>query len=50
VIFALVLVALALANATLSGIYTAAIYRYAVDGETSDFFAPELVKDAFRLK
>lgn len=43
-------VALALANATLSGIYTAAVYQYATDGKQSRFFAPELVEGAFKVK
>ncbi len=39
---------LALASATLSGIYTAAVYRYAVTGETGGFFREDLVEQAFR--
>lgn len=44
------LIALGLANATLSGIYTAAVYRYAVTGQSGDFFAPELVEKAFKRR
>ena len=39
---------LALVNATLSGIYTAAVYRYAAEGDVSAGFEPEMVRDAFR--
>lgn len=52
-IFAVLVIALigvGLINATLSGIYTAAVYRYAVAGETSEFFSPEMVQGAFRRK
>jgi hypothetical protein len=31
----------------LSAIYTAAVYRYATEGDTGRMFAPELVRDAF---
>jgi hypothetical protein len=48
--FGLSLMLLALVNATLSGIYTAALYRYAAEGDVSDGFAPEMVEDAFRPK
>ena len=43
-------VVLALLNATLGGIYSAAVYRYAAEGELSAQFAPELIRDAFRTK
>lgn len=46
----LLLVFLALASTTLSGIYTAAVYRYAVTGETGGFFREDLVEQAFRPK
>ena len=42
------LLALALIGATLSGIYTAALYRYASEGQMGEGFAPGMVKDAFR--
>jgi len=48
--FVLVLVFLGLINSTLSGIYTAAVYQYAVTGETSDYFRQDLVQNAFRRK
>ena len=45
--FALVLVFVGLINSTLSGIYVAAVYRYAAEGETSGFFNDEMVREAF---
>ena len=48
VIFAFVLVALA--QSTLSGIYTAAVYQFAATGKTGDFFDESLVKNAFKQK
>jgi len=50
VLFVLVLVTLGLLNATLSGIYSAAVYRYAMAGDTSGYFDEELVQNAFRRK
>ena len=41
-------IVLALLNATLGGIYAAAVYRYAAEGVLSEQFAPELIRDAFR--
>ncbi len=41
-------VVLALISSTLGGIYSAAVYRYAAEGETSRQFAPELIRNAFR--
>ncbi len=41
---------LMLVNATLSGIYTAALYRYAAEGTFSQGFEPEMVEGAFRHK
>lgn len=41
---------LALLNAALSGIYAAALYRYAVDGNTSGYFEQALISNAFRKK
>lgn len=45
---ALAYIALALFSSTLGGIYSAAVYRYAAEGETSKQFAPELIRNAFR--
>ena len=50
VLFVLVLVLLGLINSTLNGIYVAAVYRYAAEGETDSFFAKEMVQGAFRVK
>jgi hypothetical protein len=49
-LFVLALVTLGMLSATLSGIYAAAVYRYAVDGDTGGYFGEELVQDAFRRK
>ncbi len=48
--FVLGFLLLMLVNATLSGIYTAALYRYAAEGAFSDGFEPEMVEAAFRPK
>lgn len=45
-----VLVLIGLVSSTLSGIYAAAVYRFAAEGETGGYFQPELVQDAFRRK
>jgi hypothetical protein len=50
VLFVLLLVLLGLINSTLNGIYVAALYRYAAEGETDGFFAKEMVQGAFRRK
>ena len=50
VIFVLVLVFLGLINSTLTGIYVAAVYRYAAEGEASGFFDEQMIQGAFRLK
>jgi hypothetical protein len=44
---AIVLTAVALVGSALQGIFTAALYRYAADGETDGYFAPEMVQGAF---
>jgi hypothetical protein len=44
----LVLVIFGLIRSTLEGIYTAAVYQYAVEGQHSGFFDEDLVKNAFR--
>ena len=49
-LFVLALVGTGLVESTLSGIYVAAVYRYAVEGEASGFFNEELVRGAFRSK
>jgi len=50
VLWVLVLLVLALIASTLNGIYTAAVYRYAVTGETGGFFQEDLVEGAFRSR
>lgn len=49
-VFVLAFVVLGLINSTLSGIYVAAVYRYAVAGETGGFFDEAMVQGAFKLK
>lgn len=44
------LLLLALVSATLTGIYTAAVYQYAAEGQLEGFFDPELVQAAFVSK
>jgi hypothetical protein len=41
---------LGLIESTLKGIYVAAVYRYAAQGEVGGFFSEEVVKGAFRPK
>jgi hypothetical protein len=49
-ILVLTLIFIGLINSTLTGIYTAAVYQYAVGGETGGFFRQDLVEQAFRQK
>ena len=44
----LVIVIIGLINSTLNGVYTAAVYQYAVEGRTSGFFDETMVREAFR--
>lgn len=44
------LLALSLISSTLSGIYTAAVYRYAADGEIGQGFDVDMIQGAFRSK
>jgi hypothetical protein len=44
------LVLIGLISSTLSGIYAAAVYRFAAEGQTGGYFQPELVQSAFRRK
>ena len=46
----LVFLLLGLIESTLKGIYVAAVYRYAAQGEVGGFFSEEVVKGAFRPK
>jgi hypothetical protein len=43
----LALLAIALVSSALSGIYAAAVYRYAAEGQTGAFFPESMVKSAF---
>ncbi len=45
-----VLVLMGLVSSTLTGIYTAAVYQYAVSGEAGEWFDANLVRNAFRAK
>ncbi len=46
----LALMALALVSSALSGIYAAALYRYAAEGDAGTFFSADMVKGAFQRK
>jgi hypothetical protein len=50
VVGVLAFLVLALLSSTLGGIYSAAVYRYAADGEVSKQFDPELIRNAFLTK
>jgi hypothetical protein len=50
VLLIVVLVGLALVGSTLSGIFTAAVYHFAVTGETGGYFRQDLVEEAFRSR
>ncbi|MGN2242907.1 DUF6159 family protein [Frateuria sp. GZRR33] len=50
VVVVVALVLLSLVQASLQGIYAAALYRYAEDGETGAGFEPALLQGAFRPK
>jgi Family of unknown function (DUF6159) len=43
-------VTIALISSALSGVYAAAVYRYAAEGEAGAFFTPAMVRSAFRAK
>jgi hypothetical protein len=47
-VFVLAGVLTSLVASALSAIYTAAVYRYATQGDAGRMFSPELVRDAFR--
>lgn len=49
-ILVLSLLLLGLVSSTLNGIYVAAVYQFANDGQTGDFFDAELVQNAFRVR
>jgi hypothetical protein len=43
-------VAIALVSSALSGVYAAAVYRYAAEGHADGYFTPSMVRSAFRAK
>ena len=47
-LFVLVLILIGLLHASLNGIYSAAVYEYAVTGKTSSFFESQMVTKAFQ--
>lgn len=49
-VFGIALLGLVLLQAALQGVYAAALYRYAADGEAGAGFAPDMVANAFRVK
>ncbi len=49
-LFVTALIALGLIGSALNGIYTAAVYRYATEGETGSYFDRDLVQNAFRAR
>lgn len=46
----LALVAIGLVSSALGAIYSAALYRYAAEGEVGTFFTPDILRGAFRRK
>ena len=49
-LFVLAAILLSLVGSALSAIYTAAVYRYATEGDPGGLFEAELVRGAFRVK
>jgi hypothetical protein len=50
VLLVLILLGIGLISSTLGGIYSAAVYDYAVGGSAGKFFREDLIKNAFRAK
>jgi amino acid transporter len=48
VLLVLALLAMGLISSTLGGIYSAAVYDYAMGGSAGEFFREDLIKNAFR--
>ena len=48
--FVLVIVIVSLIGSALNGIYTAAVYRFAAEGNAGTYFEAGLVENAFRAK
>jgi hypothetical protein len=46
----LALMGISLVSSTLAGIYAAALYRYASEGDAGSFFSPDMVRGAFQAK
>lgn len=46
----LALIMLSLISSALGGVYAAAVYRYAAEGQVGTFFTPDMVRNAFRQK
>ncbi len=44
------LIMLSLISSALGGVYAAAVYRYAAEGQVGTFFTPDMVRNAFRQK
>jgi hypothetical protein len=49
-IFVATILVLSLISSTLSGIYSAAVYRFAADGKSGEFFSQEQIENAFQPK
>lgn len=50
IVMILAIIAISLIASALQGIFQAALYRYAAEGQTGDQFNPDLIKGAFREK
>lgn len=50
IVLIIAIAAISLIASTLGGIYQAALYRYATDGEVSASFSPEMIRGAFAPK
>jgi len=50
VVVVVLVIAINLVGTALNGIYTAALYRYAVEGDTGGMFEKELIANSFRRK
>ncbi len=50
VVFVLLLISVGLIASALNGIYTAAVYRYATEGDAGSYFDTTMVQNAFRPK
>jgi hypothetical protein len=50
IVLVILLIGLGVLSSTLNGIFTAALYRYATEGDAGSFFDPGLVQSAFRQK